>query len=197
MLSVLKGSASRRKLRLFACACCRAIWDLMTCERDRQLVEASEAYADGTIRRKVLMERRKQAHREESDLAHWAAMSAARPEVSATWVAYLAADARDRPGIHHGFAPTVRQSTRQADLLRDIFGNPFRPVSFDPAWRTPTVIAVAETIYAERRFEDMPVLADALQEAGCTAQEILDHCRVGVEHVRGCWVLDLILSKDR
>jgi hypothetical protein len=93
-----------------------------------------------------------------------------------------------------------RQASEQAvqsSLLRCLFGNPFRPVTFDPAWRTPSATAIAQTIYDERRFTDLPILADALEEIGCNCQEILDHCRNPGEHVRGCWVLDLILSKDR
>jgi hypothetical protein len=71
----------------------------------------------------------------------------------------------------------------QLVLLRDIFGNPFRPVSFDPAWHTSTVVA-------------MPILADALRVAGCDNADILDHCRNEGSHVRGCWVVDLVLGKE-
>jgi hypothetical protein len=81
-------------------------------------------------------------------------------------------------------------------LLREIFGNPFHPVTLDPAWRTPAVMQLARSLYEERRFEDVPVLADALEEAGCTNAEILDHCRSGGDHVRGCWLLDLLLGKE-
>jgi hypothetical protein len=87
------------------------------------------------------------------------------------------------------------QATNAA-LLREIFGNPFRPVAFDPAWRTPSVAAIAQTIYTERRFADMPILADALEEAGCTKADLLDHCRGAGEHTLGCWALDLILGKE-
>jgi hypothetical protein len=80
-----------------------------------------------------------------------------------------------------------------ANLLRDIFGNPFRPVSFDSGWRTPQVTAVAQTIYDERRFEDLPLLADAVEEGGCTYGDLLSHCRGPGPHARGCWALDLIL----
>jgi hypothetical protein len=84
----------------------------------------------------------------------------------------------------------------QCALLRCLFGNPFRPVAFGPAWRTPTTTAIARSIYEERRFGELPVLTDAL-EAGCTDAEVLGHCRSGGEHAKGCWVVDLILSKDR
>jgi hypothetical protein len=85
---------------------------------------------------------------------------------------------------------------RMIELLHEVFGNPFRPRTLDQAWLTPTVTAIARTIYDERRFADMPILADALEEAGCTSAEILAHCRSNQEHVRGCWVVDLILDKQ-
>jgi hypothetical protein len=93
-------------------------------------------------------------------------------------------------------AATVRRyTTHPAVYLRDIFGNPFRPVTLDPTWRTPEVLLLARSLYEERRFEDMPVLADALEEAGCQNPDILAHCRQPGEHVRGCWVVDLLLGK--
>ena len=84
-------------------------------------------------------------------------------------------------------------------MLRCIFGNPFRPVTINPAWLTwndGTVQKVAQGIYVERAFDRLPILADALEEAGCTSQEILNHCRQPGEHVRGCWVVDLVLGKE-
>jgi hypothetical protein len=79
---------------------------------------------------------------------------------------------------------------------RDIFGNPFRPVSIDPAWQTAAVVSIAQAIYAQRAFDRMPILADALEDAGCTHTEILNHCRQPAEHVRGCWVIDFLLGKE-
>jgi hypothetical protein len=84
----------------------------------------------------------------------------------------------------------------QVLLLRDVFRNPFRPVTLDPAWKTPAILQLAQSLYEERRFEDMPVLADALEEAGCQDAAVLGHCRGPGPHVRGCWVLDLILGKE-
>jgi hypothetical protein len=81
-------------------------------------------------------------------------------------------------------------------LLRDIFGNPFRRVVFDPAWRTDTAVSLARQMYEAREFGAMPILADALQDAGCDTPDILDHCRdANATHVRGCWVIDLLLGK--
>ena len=84
----------------------------------------------------------------------------------------------------------------QADLFRDIFGNPFRPVAFAPEWRTDTAMSLARGMYDSRDFSAMPILADALQDAGCDNADILDHCRDEKQvHVRGCWVVDLVLGK--
>jgi hypothetical protein len=79
--------------------------------------------------------------------------------------------------------------------VREIFGNPFHPVSFYPALRTSSAVAIARTAYEERRFEDLPLLADVLEEAGCTDAAILVHLRGPGPHVRGCWVVDLVLGK--
>jgi len=81
-------------------------------------------------------------------------------------------------------------------ILRDIFGNPFRPITIDPRWLTSTVIDLARTIYDEKAFDRMPALADALKDAGCDNDEILSHCRNEGPHVRGCWVVDLLLAKE-
>jgi hypothetical protein len=84
---------------------------------------------------------------------------------------------------------------RQADLLRELIGNPFRPVALGPAQRTPTVASLAAAIYEESAFDRLPILADALEDAGCADRALLDHLRGGGPHVRGCWALDLILGK--
>jgi hypothetical protein len=89
------------------------------------------------------------------------------------------------------------ESHRQIRLLREIFGNPFRPIAFDPAWRTTDVILLAKGIYDERAFDRMPILADAFQDAGCDSDDILNHLRdTNATHVRGCWALDLVLGKE-
>ena len=80
-------------------------------------------------------------------------------------------------------------------LVREVFGNPFRLVTLDRAWLTSTVTALAQAIYDERAFDRLPILADALEDAGCGNQDILGHCRGPGPHVRGCWVVDLLLGK--
>src|SRR5262249_38405908 len=87
-------------------------------------------------------------------------------------------------------------SPGSAALVREVFGNPFRPVAFNPAWRTADMTLLAHGIYAEKAFDRMPILADALQDAGCDSGDILDHCRGHGPHVRGCWVVDLVLEKE-
>jgi len=81
-------------------------------------------------------------------------------------------------------------------LLRDIFGNPFRAVIIDPQWQSSTVTTFAQAIYDDRAFDRLPILADALEDAGCTDASILEHCRGGGVHARGCWVVDLLLGKE-
>jgi hypothetical protein len=116
-----------------------------------------------------------------------------------------------------GFRSTVRApsgwdggepaSARAVWLLREVFGNPFttgrrrkrdprRGWAFEPAWRTDTVTALAHQMYESRDFSAMPILADALQDAGCDNPDLLAHCRDQAEHVRGCWALDLILARN-
>jgi hypothetical protein len=87
-------------------------------------------------------------------------------------------------------------STQFASDFRDIFANPFRPVTLAPSWQTETVVALATGIDADRAFDRMPVLADALEDAGCDYADVLSHCRGEGPHVRGCWVVDLMLGKE-
>jgi hypothetical protein len=80
-------------------------------------------------------------------------------------------------------------------LLHCFFGNPFRPAAFSPEWRTDAALSFARQMDESREFSAMPILADALQDAGCDRVDILDHCRGLGLHVRGCWVVDLVLGK--
>jgi len=87
------------------------------------------------------------------------------------------------------------EQAAQSLLLRDVFGNPFCHVTFSSSWRTETAITLAQQMYEARDFSAMPILADALQDAGCDSADALDHCRGPGPHVRGCWVVDLVLDK--
>jgi hypothetical protein len=104
-------------------------------------------------------------------------------------------EADEQQEKEHGEAVAVEKQS-QADLLGDIFGNPFRPVALDPSWLTPTVVDLAHQIYDDSAFDRLPALADALEEAGCDHAEIVAHCRGPGPHVRGCWVVDLVLGKE-
>jgi hypothetical protein len=136
----------------------------------------------------------RRAKREEDAFrcAAWAASSAAHPDELAEDVALmvdLAAVAADMK--HEGKA--------QADLTRCLFGNPFRRNGVNPAWlawNDGTLRKIAQSIYDERAFDRLPILADALEDAGCDNADILAHCRSEGPHVRGCWVVDLLLGKS-
>src|SRR5262245_49681236 len=102
-------------------------------------------------------------------------------------------------------SPAAEEAERlvHANLLRDIFGYPFRTVVFNPAWRTPTVTALATAAYEERHLpagtldpDRLAVLADALEDAGCDNADMLSHLRGPGTHVRGCWGVDLLLGKE-
>jgi hypothetical protein len=93
-------------------------------------------------------------------------------------------------------AKLAREQASQCDLLRDIFGNPLHTRPLESNWQTSTVRLLAQAIYTDRTFEHLPVLADALEDAGCTNTELLSHLRGGGEHVRGCWAVDLVLARQ-
>jgi hypothetical protein len=231
MLEFLREKASDRKLRLFACACCRRIWHLLTDERSRQGVEIAEGFAEGAVTVEKLSEALGLAWRAyhdfertwidspdtASDVAFQATMTAAQ---AVGWVTQeedprlLEGDNLSRiERIFPVATETARYASRaasletgnsnhpeqkaQAALLRDIFGPPFIcPLSIDVTWQTGTVVALSQAIYDDRAFDRIPVLGDALEEAGCTNQHILDHCRVLGPHVRGCWLIDSLLGKE-
>jgi hypothetical protein len=129
-----------------------------------------------------------------------------RPSViAATRLARTAARAAEAHREQHAPVPAPKEPIRRlesldaVELIREIFGNPFRSVTVDPAWLTwrgNTVERIARTIYQKRCFRNMPLLADALEEAGCKNADILTHCREPVEHARGCWVVDLLLGSE-
>ena len=81
-------------------------------------------------------------------------------------------------------------------LARDVFGNQFYRVAFNPGWRTADVVGLARAIDHEGVFDRLPFLADALIDAGCADAAVLAHCRSAGPHVRGCWVVDLVLGRE-
>ncbi len=217
LLSFLKAKATVRKVQLFAVACCRGLGRWLPDQRSRKAVEAAERQADGLAGEHELQAARQEALAANASLigkptclsetarAAWyalldpefgsvaaVAVSAVRFSVSEQVDGYRFSEEADPVEVR---AATLQEESRQTDLLRDIFGNPFRPVTLDPAWKTQTVVQLARSLYEGRRFGDMPILADALEEAGCDDPAVLEHCRGPGPHVRGCWVVDLVLGK--
>jgi hypothetical protein len=206
----------RRKLRLFGCACCRRVERLMA-ERGRcwldlaerkegEPVSAEELDRVGWNRLGAVAGQRPD---HQADSAAWftlasnAMLTAEAAARSAARALRIEAWARQREaGNSHDTSHEevrTRERGRQADLVREIFGNPFRSVTVDQAWLAwngGTVQKLAQAIYDERAFDRLPVLADALEEAGCDNADVLAHCRQPGEHVSGCWVIDLLLGRQ-
>jgi hypothetical protein len=200
MLEFLRGKAGERKLGLFTCACCRRISRLMKDERGSRAVEVLEQCVDGPEKDPDWQRAGGGANDAwaTASCACWAAYSTNsidRPEHVASNAATAMVWAKTRQGEDRRVARATEQA-QLCRLLRDLFGNPFQPAVFDPAWRTPDLTTLAGHIYCDRSFKEMPALADALEEAGCTDAEILAHCRQPGEHVRGCWVVDAVLGKE-
>jgi len=194
-----------RQLRLFGCGCCRYFGAWNRVERMKQALIRAERFADGELSESTMEKWSREA---------WAAFQEARTAktISPEAEMYLAIRDVTMPSRYSGYTDAWRGFWIHATefeldskdeaisillaLLRDIFGNPFRPVTFDPAWRTDTSAALAKGMYESRDFSAMPILADALQDAGCGNEEVLNHCRDEKQvHVRGCWVVDLVLGK--
>jgi hypothetical protein len=208
MLDFLEGKFSDRKQGLFAVACYRTAPHLLNEAWMRNGVEVLERHADG----QATKQDRSQAGRfafeayyeiqatgqDEASLVRrrsLAALNLYRLLVT-TSGRYTARDASRETRLVIRPVAATPESRLQANLLRDLVGNPFRPLTLDPAWRTPAVLHLAQAIYDDRAFEQLPILADALEEAGCASREILDHCRGPGLHVRGCWAVDLVRSVD-
>jgi hypothetical protein len=215
MLEQLARRRSQRKLRLLAAACCRRVWHLLEDERLRAAVEASERFADGEItpaafdRARAAARKATQTSRQPSAERYVGAAVltvVCREPSRLCWAPNDLLIAVSRSAAWHryqqgGKHPSDRAAAQRekgpfCDLIRCIFGNPFRPPALNPAWRTPAVVALARTIYEERRFEELPVLADALEEVGCADEAFLGHIRGPGPHVRGCHALDLILDRE-
>jgi hypothetical protein len=205
MLGELPGRVSSRKLRLLVCACCRRVWDLLTDPRSRQAVELAERYADGLVGQAALVDGQRAAHaayqraRKQRGPGSFPHFGAAHLALQATALK-VRFDPRDNEFLR-GAEERKDKTERKArgDLIRDLLGNPFRPAARDPAWlswRDGTIPKLAQAVYDDRAFDRLPVLADALEDAGCDNPDILNHCRSDGPHIRGCWVVDLLLGKE-
>ena len=234
MLAFLRGRASDRKLRLFACACCRRLWNLLTDQREWKSIEFAERCAAGLATTKQLHELGWGGLYEGPPAVYpdsWQAASVSSEygigmvansgtaldnEADVVWKAAFqkslgrgdslaeAQSAADAVVPAEWFALKENEQKFQSHLLHDLFGFLlFRPVALDPAWRTRAVTALATAAYEERILpvgtldpDRLAVLSDALEDAGCGNTDILSHLRGPGPHVRGCWVLDLLLGKE-
>jgi hypothetical protein len=225
MIRSLGFQTSERKLRLFACACCRRVWDLLPAGDVRRAVEVGERLADGLecgdVPATLLTALNISLN---GWVSGWDVYQANRGGYNAACAvrgplirrpgnrdyagcvattALYASLARSTAGVAIAPVPVgqtknwrLHEEMAQVGLLLDIIGNPFRSVAFSPNWRTDSVTALAARMYESRDFSALPILADALQEAGCDNENILSHCRSEGVHVRGCWVVDLVLGKE-
>jgi hypothetical protein len=217
-------NVSERKLRLFGVACCRRVAHLLIDSRTEVAIVRTEAFADGLIGEGQLRAANSDAYdawaelpvdigpeREPDEPERWQPnMGLARMSVAnaaqvlsagggglgmASYVLKEVTDAIWYSSAENQRADYANENRFLSTLLRDIFENPFRPVAVEPGWLTSTVVELARGIYEERAFDRLPILADALQDAGCDDADILGHCRGSGPHVRGCWVVDLALGK--
>jgi hypothetical protein len=202
----LRGeSISHRKLRLYYCACAR---DNPVFADYRDLAEAvdlAEHYADGEPVDMALARQRLAAY--PPSLQAFLTWRACNTTPRFMGFLFLATDAIgavmsyliELHPFDNDLATNLLHGRKEnPTLLRDIFGNPFRPAALDDHWLTwnnAVTRELAQRIYDERSFGDLPILADALEEAGCREEAILSHCRETTAHARGCWLVDLILGK--
>ncbi len=194
-----------RKYHLLNCACCRLLAPWFVNYRLADCVDRAERYADGALTEQTFAKWGKLA--DELGRSAYGRPAVARVgeavrglfsyrlvSYPATWDAWRVFCV-DQTMYDEPFCSEAPEVVR--GMLRDIFGNPFRPVACDPAWRTDTAMSLARGMYESREFSAMPILADALQDAGCDNDDVLNHCRDAKQvHVRGCWVVDLVLGKE-
>lgn len=206
MLDHTGGRGWDRKSRLLGCAFCRRTWDLLTHRESRLAVETAERYVDGIAGRSEL---------ESAWESAWSTFETIDTDIGSRTLAIMASWVASQTCHSHAFVvpQAVTEATRIAclrrdsrarverdalpELIRDIFPNPFRPSIINPSIaraRDGLVLRTAQGIYSERRFDDMPLLAKLLEEAGCNDAHVLDHCRGRSRHARGCWVLDKLLG---
>jgi hypothetical protein len=224
MVDHLQGKTSDRKLRLFAVACSHDVWQTLAPNPDMAAaVEVAEAFADGLVGEAersaaqaaitdVAASHASGSVRHANAFAVAWCASGADPFDAARSGARSACSAAADDAFLNFPAPkgveewrTAKRHSEQTKrrarehvtrVLRDIIGNPFRPVTADPSWLTIIAVGLALYIYAERAFDRLPILADALEEAGCDNPDVLSHLRGDGPHVRGCWVVDLLLGKE-
>jgi hypothetical protein len=217
------GRLNDRKARLLLCACVRVgLWDLLEDPRSQAAVEVAERFADGQaswaelnaastaaaavtvdsprIHSPIAFSRMRGAC-----CAAWATTWSLPAALSAVARYYFDAEGRsawstmslrgNEPASQSAPLPSCRVLVPR--LLAELAGPEPSP-AVDPGWLAfngGVLPAFAQAIYDDRRFSDLPILADALEDAGCTDARLLTHCRQPGEHVRGCWLVDLLLGK--
>jgi hypothetical protein len=229
MLDHLHGRISERKMRLFVQACCRRVRQLFHEPPLRKAFGVAERFAEGAATAEELADANRAAVAAfagwgnpdpERHPAAACASAAAAAVAVATELALCRADAvRGAEAAAEALALSraaadqerrlkdprawvaLRRAERaaQAQILRDLLGNPYRPVELSAdylQWNDGTVGRLAQAIEESRSFDRLPLLADALEEAGCTAGSVLNHCRHGGPHAVGCWVVDLVLHRE-
>jgi hypothetical protein len=202
MLEYLRDKGGNRKVRLFFCGLARQGWHLLRGQSAFKAVEAAEQYADGEVSKGVMAKAGAAAQHAACTAAvggtRFKDVQTANAFVAARWAAYTRKPELFGFNLANGLGLGTDTKVVIA-LLRCIFHNPFQlPAAVAAAWLTwngGTIVQIAKAIYADRAFDRLPILADALEEAGCTDAAIIDHCRGPGPHVRGCWVVDLLLGK--
>ncbi len=187
--------ARRRKALLLVCACCRR-WSQLS-PASCAALEIAERFADGLAAPEDVRAAREAGNAENASW-RWVADTALRTAEALTFDhhSFRLEDAR-YPLWALNVTGSAEEFAAQCDLVRDLFGNPFRPATIEPAWLQwggGVPVAIAGEIYEGRAFDQFPILADALEEAGCIDATLLGHCRQPTEHARGCWVIDHLLG---
>ncbi|MGF1582606.1 MAG: hypothetical protein ACFCD0_25055 [Gemmataceae bacterium] len=191
MLEYLRPMGSSRKFRLFSVACCWRVEPYLDGEDSCFAVQVGERYADG----KATQDELEQARASKAGQVSYATV---KPTAFAFQAAKYAVQAAADIVANVGGGSRREVNIEQCELLRCMFGNPFQKDPFIlPHWKTwnnGTVTRLAHSIYQQKNFGHLPVLADALEEAGCDDETLLDHCRTTTVHTRGCYVLDTLLG---
>jgi hypothetical protein len=218
MLQFLGGQVSNRKWRMFACGCCRRIWDALVDERSRRAIEVLDRLADGlggegeaTEAARGATRADRQTRQAHSGSPVTVAAVAAKDAITGNWAGVLrwvSATEVWSGGAHHS-EEAASQSVAAAraalaTLLREVVGNPFHPPSIDPTWQTNEVIGLGEATYEHRELPSghlgparLAVLCDALLDSGCPPDhELLTHLRSPGPHVRGCVAIDALLGRQ-
>ena len=202
----LVGASSPRRQRLLAVATCRVLGEWINYPAAHAALEVAETFAD-TGKTKAALRRSRQSlvvlrnelYAPSSPLIDGGvehALFGIQVAASENAVIGTVCHVIESLIIAEGIADQGARRTL-FPVFRDIIGNPFRPISFSPSWRTETAVLLARQMYDSREFRAMPILADALQDADCDSDDILNHCRDAKQtHVRGCWVVDLVLGKE-